>query len=177
MSAIKGLKLIGKGAFTKCYLNTCETSVTLVTCDPIKEVMAMGWFPEHELFPTAEHVDYCEVTDRNIYTMEYYPRTKGLKNVLDADQYEIYKTLRKVMDNIKHTVNIHDSYSSVYEAFEGIQDEELKEVMIEALEACSNMGSDIAFEISPRNVAVKNGKLILLDCFFSKETLNKVRQR
>lgn len=177
MSTVKGLKLIGKGAFTKCYLNTCETSVTLVTCDPIKECMAHGWFPESELFPEVQQLDYCEVTDRNLYTMEYFPRTKGLKNVLDADQWDIYKTLRDVMDSIGFSKNIHDSMSKVYEAFDAIEDEDLKEVMIEALEACGNYGSDVAFEISPRNVAVKNGKLILLDCFFMQSKLNQVRSK
>ena len=177
MTTVKGLKLLGKGAFTKCYLNTCETSVTLISCDPIKECMSNGWFPESELFPTVEYVDYCEKTDRKIYTMEYFPRTKGLKNVLDTDQWETYKTLRSVMDSIKFSVNIHDSYSNTLEAFDTIENEELKEVMIEALKACINYGSDVAFEISPRNVAVKNGKLILLDCFFMKSTLNQVRGR
>ena len=71
----------------------------------------------------------------------------------------------------------HDSMSKVYEAFAAIEDEDLKEVMIEALEACGNYGSDVAFEISPRNVAVKDGKLILLDCFFMKSKLNQVRSK
>lgn len=177
MNTIKGLKLIGKGAFTKCYLNSCGESVTLITCDPIKECMANGWFPESELFPKVEHVDYCERTDQNIYTMEYYPKTKGLKSVLDTDQWKIYQTLRKVMDNIGYCRNIDESYSKVYEAFETIGDEDLREVMIEALEACTNYGSDVGFEISPRNVAVKNGKLILLDVFFMKSTLRKVRSK
>ncbi len=177
MTTVKGLKLLGKGAFTKCYLNTCETSVTLISCDPVKECMSNGWFPESELFPTVEYVDTCEQSSNNIYTMEYFPRTKGLKNVLDADQWEIYKTLRDVMSNIKYCLNIYDSYSNTLEAFESIENDELRWTMVEALDACSNYGSDVGFEISPRNVAVKNGKLILLDCFFMKSTLQKVRGR
>ncbi len=177
MTTVKGLKLIGKGAFTKCYLNTCETTVTLITCDPIKECMTHGWFPESELFPVVQHLDYCEVTDRNLYTMEYFPRTKGLKNVLDSDQWEIYQTLRKVFNAINTSRNIYDGHSNTLKAFEGIADEDLKDVMIEALDACGNYGSDVAFEVSPRNVAVKNGKLILLDCFFMRSKLNQVRSR
>ncbi len=177
MNTIKGLKSIGKGTFTKCYLNSCGESVTLITCDPIKECIANGWFPESELFPKVEHVDYCERTDRNIYTMEYYPRTKGLKSVLDVDQWKIYQTLCKVYQGLSYHSNIYEGYQKLYKAFESIQDQELREIMIDALDACSNYGSDVGFEISPRNVAVKNGKLILLDVFFMRSTLKQIRSK
>lgn len=169
MNTTKGLKLIGKGTFTKCYeLN--DTTVLLKSSDPIKECMAHGWFPESGLFPKVEF----SAID-GFYEMEFYPRVKSLKNSLDTDQYQIYKDLQEVMKNIKYSDNMYDSCDLVYDAFEQIENEELKEVMIEALHACTNYGSDVAFEISPRNVAVKNGKLILLDVFFMKSALNKVR--
>ncbi|UZT50044.1 hypothetical protein [Enterobacter phage 01_vB_Eclo_IJM] len=44
-----------------------------------------------------------------------------------------------------------------------------------ALDACANFGSDIQFEISPRNVRAVNGKLILVDCFFLVSKLQEVR--
>ncbi len=167
---MKGLKLIGKGSFTKCYLNTCETTVTLVSRDSIKECMANGWFPDHELFPKVTLVDTLE-SGNSVYTMEYYPRNRGLKGHLDVDQWVIYQTLRSTMDSIRYTGNKFDSYSCVYEAFCNIEDEGLQEVMIEALNSCADYGSDVCFEISPRNVAVKDGKLVLLDCFFLKSQL------
>ncbi len=171
MNTTKGLKLIGKGAFTKCYqLN--DTTVLLKSEDPIKECMAYGWFPNSNLFPKVEFssIDGC-------YEMEYYPRLKSLKNNLDSDQYQIYKDLREVFNNLETSVNIYDGYSLIYKGFEQLDNEELKEIMLEALDACSNCGSDVGFEISPRNVSVKNGKLILLDVFFMKSVLNKVRSR
>ena len=79
------------------------------------------------------------------------------------------------MNNVSYTMNMYDSYQAVYNAFNQLDDEELKETMLEALDACTNCGSDVAFEISPRNVAVKDGKLILLDVFFMKSALNEVR--
>ena len=171
MTSTKGLKLIGKGAFTKAFLNV-DNSVILVSCCPIKECMSNGWFPDSELFPKLERVDSDVYST---YTMEYYPRLKGeLKANLDADQYAIYKTLRAFNDI--YTINQFNRVEAIYKAFEGINDEVLKDVMLEALEACSNYGSDIGFEISPRNVAVKNGKLILLDCFYHIGTLTKVRK-
>lgn len=171
MTSTKGLKLIGKGAFTKAFLNV-DNSVILVSCCPIKECMSNGWFPDSELFPKLERVDSDVYST---YTMEYYPRLKGgLKANLDADQYAIYKTLRD-LDGIC-TANPFNRFDALYKAFEGIECDDLQEVMLEALEACSNYGSDIGFEISPRNVAVKNGKLILLDCFYHIGTLTKVRK-
>ncbi len=169
MNTTKGLKLIGKGAFTKCYkLN--DTTVLLKSIDPIKECMTHGWFPDSELFPKVEFssIDGC-------YEMEFFPRVSSLKNNLDADQYQIYKDLREVFNNLETSINIRQGYSLIYKGFEQLDNEELKEIMLEALDACSNCGSDVGFEISPRNVAVKNGKLILLDVFFMKSALNKVR--
>ena len=162
------LKLIGKGSFTKCYLLN-ETTVLLQSDDPIKEAMAYGWFPEHDLFPAVK-----DSTLDGFYEMEYYPRVSSLKNNLDNDQYDIYKTLRGL--STTHSLNKYDSYSKWYEAFESLDNEDLRDCMISALAACTNYGSDVSFEISPRNVAVKNGKLILLDCFYMISKLQETRK-
>jgi len=48
-----------------------------------------------------------------------------------------------------------------------------KTALIDAVSALTNYGSDICFEISPRNIAVtKTGNLILLDCFFMRSKLH-----
>jgi hypothetical protein len=165
------MKLIGKGTFTKAYLNDQDSLVYLVTNDVIKECMVHGWFPDSELFPV---IDFSGL-DPYDYKMKHYPRTRGLKSHLEADQYEIYKTLRGIKTFTGD--NKFDSYSHYYNEFSKIEDESLQEVMIEALDACSNCGSDIGFEISPRNVAVDSGKLVLLDCFFVISDLIKTRTR
>ena len=161
-------KLIGRGAFTKCYLIS-ETKVLLESVCPIKEAMAFGWFPESTLFPEVGKIEQFK------YEMGYYPKVSSLKQNLDEDQYNIYKTLRKLASNLPSVRNIHDSYSKLYKAFDGLTDETLSTTMCEALDACSNYGSDIGFEISPRNVAVKDGKLILMDVFYSKSKLSEFR--
>lgn len=170
MQTTKGLKLIGQGSFTKCYqLNS--TTVLLKSTDPIKEAMACGWFPDSSLFPVVENsaIDGC-------YEMEFYPRTRGLKTRLDSDQWQLYKDLKQLFDNRPFISNKYDAYSTWYNIFEQLENEEVKEDLQSALDACCNFGSDINFEISPRNVAVKNGKLILLDCFFSITALEKTRK-
>ena len=165
---MKTMKLLGRGAFTKAYLMD-NGKVLLKTCDPIKECMANSWFPDSELFPRLVWIDL------GIYEMEYYPRTKSLKSSLEPGQYAIYTALRGL--KAPYTKNDNDLYSAWYELFDSLEDDKLKLVMQDALGACSNYGKDIGFEISPRNVAVRDGKLVLLDCFFSVSKLREVRER
>ena len=168
------MKLIGKGAFTKAYLNDDGKTVTLYSVCPIKEGMALGWFPESPLFPKLERIDYLD-SGEGVYIMEYYPKVKSLKNTLSPNQYAIYRELRGL--NIPLTQNPYDGYQELYNAFKTLKNRRVREIMLYALDSCVNYGSDIGFEISPRNVAVKNKKLVLLDCFFIKSKLNEVRSK
>lgn len=163
--------LIGKGTFTKCYLNEDEKTVTLNSTDYIKECIALDWFPESRLFPEIERTD-----EQYIYTMEYYPRVSSLKNNLDARDWKLYQILRKL--SIGYLRNNYLNLDAWREQFATIPDEyeEEREEILEALQACSNYGEDINFEISPRNVATKNDKLILLDCFFIISQLTEIRK-
>ena len=164
------MQLIGKGLFTKAYRKD-KTTVLLKSDDPIKECMPMGWFPDSRLFPKIIRTDCGE------YEMKYYEKVSSLKKSLTDTHYEIYKELRKVSENIERTSNIYDGLFNVIDGFKMIKDRRLKEIMIRAVEACSNYGSDVEFEISPRNVAVtKTGKLILLDCFFMKSKALNIRK-
>lgn len=172
------MKYIGKGAFTKCYLMDCGKRVQLVTCDPIKEAMAWGWFPDSPLFPKLTFVDI------GVYEMDYLPGTRGLKSELEPEQWEVYQALRIVFSHGVRVKREADLYQSWYHAFESAADaysgsyigEAFRDLM-EALDACANFGSDVAFEISPRNVRAVNGKLVLLDCFFLVSKLNEVKRK
>lgn len=142
----KGLKLIGKGLFTKCYGSDDSNEVILLSVDQIKECMAFGWFPECSLFPIIEKLDYLSDGDF-VYKMKRYAKVKSLKNNLDADQYEIYKTLKLLANKFSDRPhNDYDLYHYWYKTFSTIKDEELQQCMLEALDGCSNCGSDINFE-------------------------------
>lgn len=156
------MKLIGKGDFTRAYLQT-NGKVFLKSVCPVKECMAHGWFPNSRLFPKIKQVN-CDEHCTMEYEMEYYPKVKSLKQNLDPKEYQMYKDLRAL--SIGYTNNPHNFYHLWYEQFETLKNKRLREAMIDALDGCSNFGSTVCFEISPRNVATKNGKLILLDCFF-----------
>lgn len=162
------MKMIGKGAFTKAFLAEDKKTVYLKSNDVIKEIMCLGWFPDNTLFPTVE------LSDREgyDYKMIYYPRCRSLKNNLKPDQWKIYKQLRDITSKVRYSCKTI-GYDRCIEMFLTLDDNDLREIMIEALDACVNADYDIGFEISPRNVAVHNGNLILLDCFFVRKDLIK----
>jgi len=96
--------------------------------------------------------------------MEYYPKVKSLKQSLKPAQYALYKELRAL--SIGYGNKDYDLYFKWREQFETIKNKAVREDLLEVVDHLNNYGTDLSFEISPRNVAVKNGKLILLDCFF-----------
>lgn len=156
------MKLIGKGLFSKVYKIDDET-VFIKTTDSVKE--CLSYVGGNDYFPVINRTD-----EQGEYTCRYYEKVSSLKNSLDPDQYKLYQELRK-LDTFTH--NMFDGYST----FETVSDENLKECLHEVLGELSNYGSDIRFEISPRNVAVDNGKLVLLDVFFLQSEANAVRNK
>ena len=167
---MRTVKRVGSGAFTKAYLMD-NGRVLLRSCDPIKEAMAYGWFPKSEYFPEVV------MLDDGVYEMQYYPKVRSLKAALAAEQYAVYKSLRALFN--EHSGRCKD-YSAWYKVFEqeatdefGVPDD-VVQLILEALNACSNFGRSVNFEISPRNVAVQDGQLVLLDCFYLQSTLDEV---
>lgn len=161
----RGLKLIGKGTFSKCYkLNDKE--VLIRSNDNVKEYIAL-WMDYVPFIPNIERIDI------GLYKMEYFPKVKSLKKTLKPKQYEIYKELRSL--SVGFVANKHNLFYEWHEQFDTIKNKRFREGLKLALDCLANYGSDINFEISPRNVAVKNGNLILLDCFFMSSQLQDVR--
>jgi len=159
------MKLIGKGTHTKAYLRD-DGKVQLHSNDPVKEVMALGWFPSCELFPIIELID------TGVYEMDYYPYHSSLKNNLEPEQWQLYQDLRHLYHSVVNTKNPQDMYAYLHNHFDKLLDKRIVLLLQEALLACSNYSTAIIFEISPRNVKVNNGKLILLDCFYLPKEWN-----
>jgi len=167
---------IGKGLFTTAYLLE-DGTVELISCDHIKECMGHGWFPDGRLLPDIEYIsNYDSDGFYNVYHMEYYEKPLSLKKNLCVHDWRLYQLLRKL--DIQPSLNPHDTFNLWHEQFDTLPDEfeEEREEIKESLDACGNYGSDINFEISPRNVGVKDGKLILLDCFFVASQAREVRK-
>lgn len=162
------MKLIGKGSFSKVYRKS-NTTVLIKSVDPVKECMALDWFPSSRLFPKVNRTGCGE------YEMKYYPKVSSLKNTLKPKHYAFYNELRKIYGVHLNPLNPYDRFDAWYKAFGKISCPRKRNIMREALGACTNFGTDVCFEISPRNVAVSNGNLILLDCFYMQSELNKVQ--
>jgi hypothetical protein len=163
-------KLIGKGAFTKAYLLD-SGEVELQSIDPIKECMALWGFGDSRLWPEIERIE-CRTNGVQVFRMPYYDRPKSLKNNLTPNDYSFYKDLRSLtratglLRGYQLKQHWHDQFDSLKAKWP-----EHVAALHEVLDAIANYGEDICFEISPRNVAVKDGKLILLDCFFLRSVL------
>lgn len=175
MNTTRGLKRIGKGAFSTVYRET-ETTVLIVSDDPVKECMSLGWFPNSPLFPKVERLE-CDFDSNgcSLYRMAFFPRHRSLKNSLKPRQWDLYKTLNRYFNTVLPPYRKGESFEVLKQCFEHCLKFYLieKEALLEAVDALASYGSDMWFEISPRNVAVKDGELIFLDCFFMREHLKR----
>jgi len=173
------LKKIGRGSFTHAYLND-KGECILHSFDTMKLAVAENLFvPNHRMFPPIELTG----EERFIFgrwtkemKMEYLPRPKSLKNNLTPRQWRLYKALVVVMNSTCYK-RACERAGEIYKAFQSMPSEFKgeKEALCDMIEGLRNYASEIGFEISPRNVTVKGGKLILLDCFFDIDLLMSTR--
>lgn len=163
-------KYFARGAFTKAYRSIDGKWVKLISNCPIKEAMALGWCCD------SVHIPKIWRINTNTYILPFYPRV-SLKSGLLPGQYALYKELRRLHANCAANTpkNRLDYYNYWHTVLAEVSCISAKKALLSILEAASNFGSDIGFEISPRNVAVSNGHLVFLDLFFSVSSLEKVR--
>jgi hypothetical protein len=162
------MKLIGQGLFSKCYLLDCGSKVLIKSSDKVKECSSLYGLADSALFPEIIRIDF------EMYEMKYFPKVKSLKNSLDLDQWRLYKELRSV--NSLFLGRDYDKPRYLYKQFNALNvAEDVKQALYDAVDSLQNYGYDINFEISPRNVAVENGKIILLDCFFFSSQAQEIR--
>lgn len=154
------LPLIGKGLFSKVYkLN--EKQVLIKSTCWSKECLA--------LFVEAKHFPKLEVVGEKEYVCEFYPRVKSLKDSLKPSHYKVYQQLRQI-DRLTT-----GGYDDLKYLFNTVSNKSFRESLLNTLDDMTNYSLEVCFEISPRNVAVKNGNLILLDVFFFREQIREKR--
>lgn len=176
----KTLPLIGRGMFSTVYRKNAKT-VLIKSVDPVKECMALGWFPPRSrMFPKTTRVAILyDDQGTALYEQRYYPKVKSLKAALKPAEWEFYRELR---DNVWRSCNVfgNDQFKilvSLQALIKALPSKyaRKKAALLGAVDALTNYGPDIRFEISPRNMAAHNGNLILLDCFFMTEKMKEVR--
>jgi len=160
---------VKRGSRTKAFI--FADKVLLRTIDPIKECMALGWFPDSELFPEVKKTDFEDIDDSfQIFESPVYLQGRSMKALVCKDDWEgVYLPLVQLYKTINYGYRVYEWHHSFIQAVNncvGLR-EDAKEAIKEAYEACMNFSEKVKFEISPRNIAAtEDGKLILLDCFF-----------
>jgi hypothetical protein len=168
---VKGLPIIGRGAFTKCFeLNANE--VLLLSCDPVKECNAAGWMPKTDRLINLERIDYDGVFA--LYKAPKMPKFKV--GDLSLPEYALFKQVKKFCNSLQWPTN---DYPRLYYFRDKLKESELpddiKELLVDCGEACMNYGPKLGFEFSPRNLSTKGGKIVFLDCFYLWDILQSVR--
>jgi hypothetical protein len=165
------MKKIGKGAFSTVYRK--NNQVFYKSKDIVKEAMAYGFFPNSKLFPEIQFC-YEEGFD---FKGTYDPDMKSRSVIPKLNTYyqTMYRELKEFENKLfsKRASSMFCEKADCYQNFKNEVGKlkirkHHKEALIGAFEALMNYVSakQIYFEISPRNVSTKNGKLILHDCFY-----------
>lgn len=165
----KQLKQIGKGTFSTVYRKT-EKTVLIKSIDYVKECLSWEWHELSYLLPKIKQIGKSDDLKYFFYECKYYEKVSSLKNALSPLEYAFYLELRKI------SKTKHNDYYKLFELFSSLpkQYNRKKKILLSFLDNLTNYGDDICFEISHRNVAVEKRKLILLDCFFFRNQLNKI---
>ncbi len=156
------MKLIGKGTFSKVYLKGND-EVLIVSRDKVKQAMSEMHWPSSRLFPRIRKEGEGQ-NGTSLYTSKYYPRVRNLKNSLEPKEWELYRYLQD-LDRWPSRADMSKG-NRWRSLFSSIPWRGKREALLAALDCLRMYGDDVCFEISPRNVAVHRGKLVLLDCFF-----------
>lgn len=186
-------KPFAQGMFTKAYNHPDDSSkVVLISCDPIKDCMAHGWFPDArnngwdtDLYPVIDQIGPCDWMripgNWRIYSMDRLERPRSLKKAIPEKDYELFKRLQRFMDDDVFGIVRYRHFTISYLHKVIAESDHLqdwtKDFLIESVSGCANAGCDPTFEISPRNVAVQNGRLVLLDVWLMISELTKSQLR
>lgn len=163
------LEVIGKGSFSTVYKKD-GNNVLIKSDDYVKEALSFGWHKESKFIPKIKSLN------DGYYEMKLYPKCTSPKKQLNNKAYSLYLELRNIFNNT-YVNNKYDGFNILYNNFSNLTNKALKDCLLSVLDSLSNYGSDIYFEISPRNISfTKTGNLILLDCFYFKTQLDKKRK-
>ena len=173
------LKPYRTGHFSTAF-KLSDNKILLQSRDKVKECMAHGWFPESRMFPKIEFSDLKIVNfdnSENLYEMPFYEQPKSFKKTLSPRQWRLFKALRAV--GVRLSCGFANYNRTLLEQLEGIPYEFRKErdALLEAVDALYNYSEKVGFEFSPRNLAVKGNKLILLDVFFLRDEIGHIYTR
>lgn len=153
---------LGKGFFSAVFKESPST-VLVVSDDPAKECLALGWMPDSSLLPTIERLEYG-IEGLSLYRMPLYNTFRAPKRHLNKKGYSQYSDFLSLRWKIASCQKNWDLISILEEI-----PTDNAYLLSQCIDSMSSYTDQCGFEISPRNIASdKDGNLILLDCFFDK---------
>ena len=164
------LNRIRTGLFTRAY-KINNKNVLLHSVCLAKHCNAELGFGDNYLFPEIEKITY------QTFKMPFYnvgSKKGGIRNKVSARQWRLYKALRNLSVYCRNNYDLGQAWERAFESLPSEFKNE-KRYLIEALNSFRNYTCFPCFEISPRNIAIKGNKIVLLDCFFCLEQSRKVR--
>jgi hypothetical protein len=160
------MKIVGKGKFSRVYEDPNDKKRVIIksTCW-VKECLSQNWMPESNMYPSVvrEDGDFS-------YSMMRYEQPRSIKCALTPHHYKMYGQLRDFAEAMQtHSDNrpTMDRLDSLFVDLNIMP--KLEQLIRDSVDALSNYGQHPRFEISPRNIAVLDSKLILLDVWFFNE--------
>jgi len=159
-----------RGAFSKVTFSECGKFAKITSQDMAKECLVMWGYGESDMWPEIERQYDMETQDSDdqVFVMPKYDQPRSLKAALLPEEWEKYQALRKTPWHMAGYGKFCELYRLAQTLPYGLSD-----VICEALDSLANYGDTWAIEVSPRNVAVKNGRLILLDIFYDRKALRR----
>lgn len=162
---------IGSGSFTVAF-RAGSGKVILRSVDPVKRAMSSGKLPKSDLFP---EIIFLKKEKRiHVYSMKYYntlsnkgisgySEISSLETVLTRKHAKLYTELNDIADSSPIGIR------SIINELKKLPDEfsaEREEIIKYAKALSKEVKRTLCFETFAFNVAVKNKKLVLLDCFY-----------
>ena len=159
-------KRIGTGSFSQAYQQK-DGKVIIVSDDPVKKLMSKGVLPDHRMFPKVTMIAPETRRTDGIYEMEYY------SIVRDMPEEEIRKQLSKRQWYLLSTLRtIYCANGSPEEIKKQLTRQMAKcfhremHLLFTAIDAVHATGVRANCEFQCMNLAVRDGKIVFLDCFF-----------
>lgn len=170
-------KILGKGTFSVCRDNQ-DGTVTLTSVCPCKFNLFYVSELQSSRFPKVKHMDTESRGNFKItkYVMKKYDKLKSVKSNLLPAEYAFYKELKKIEQDYHKSLDFR-LINLEYLINKSNLHYKRKKLLIDSAYAAvgGNRVAKLGFEIAKRNLAVANGKLILLDVFFDQGTYISLR--
>lgn len=162
----EGLKVLATGSFSTAFIQK-NGRILLKSADIPKQAMSDRLFPKHRLFPEVNYVGH--EGSKALYDMPRY-KQGDIRKLLNSERQ---KRLYDALDEILYRVNNRNSFEENIEVLKSIPSEFYREkkAIIAAYEFIFQfVKGELCMEHWDCNLAVKGGKLIMLDSFFSWES-------